>query len=164
MNENEPKSVFYQSTIEGITQQIVDAPIVYYGFTFGHGHGRQEDRAKTLEREMLGRLQRLLDGELKDCKGARLVVNGVVERYEVFDVDSSDMLVMYRIPCSAYEDIVTSPDVTGIELVCQPSPYPQTLMDRVTDLDTKELLALRIVIDSLLTARTGTDGQETGGV
>lgn len=154
-DENRPGFVFYQSTIAGITQLMVDAPIVYYGFTFRHG--RQVDEATDLEHEMLARVDRLLDGGLKDCKGARFVVNGFVERYEVFDVDSSDMLVMYRIPCSSHEDVVTSPNVTGIELVCHPSPYPQTLMDRVSDLDVNELLALKLVIDALLAAKVNTE-------
>lgn len=155
MDKKEKGMMFYQSTVKGITQTVVDGPIVYYGFSFRHARLDNEPNLE-LEREMIERVHDLLDGDgLKERKNAAFVVNGTLERYEVFDVDSDDMLIMYRIPCCYHGDVITSPKVNRVELVCHPTPYPQSLMDRVTDLDDKELLALRIIIDTLLAGRAG---------
>jgi hypothetical protein len=86
-------TVFYLSVTQGITNPQGKEPIAYYGKVYRiprseHGTIRQ------LEWEM--KPDELLGGMGQDGEP---VGGGVIERFEIYDRDSGDVWVMYRVPC-----------------------------------------------------------------
>ena len=91
----------YQSTIRGITSCDQEHPIVYYGkivrvprsvymkVVAGKIGPTEWERADpTMD----------IDCCIKDLEDGIPVSGGIIERYEVRDIDNGDLLVMVRIP------------------------------------------------------------------
>lgn len=86
-------TVFYLSVSQGISNPQGQEPITYHGKVYRiprseHGTIRQ------LEWEM--KPEELLRGM---GSNEEPVGGGVIERFEIFDQDSGDVWVMYRVPC-----------------------------------------------------------------
>lgn len=84
----------YVSTIRGITASVRDESVVYYGM-IQRIPGRMfvTDTAKAVGQsfeEMMMAIPQV-EGRLTD---------GVVERFEIRDMNNSDLLVMIRVPCA----------------------------------------------------------------
>lgn len=84
--------VHYWSTVRGITQGTSEEDIVYFGKAFTipaeayvspEGHVKHEVEPETL---------------LQDRADWEPVPDGVLERYEVRDSDTEDVVVLYRMP------------------------------------------------------------------
>jgi len=87
------KDMLYQSAARGITAERSDRDTLYYGFVL---RIREEDvgTPAQLEAEETA-LNRHLATQIE---GMAPAVGAVIERYEVFDPDTGDMLVMMRFP------------------------------------------------------------------
>lgn len=91
------KNIRYVSTIRGVTEHKTGQSTVYYGLTFRiKREDYATDRQMELEDEIFSKIEQWIQsppqGEGAFAKG------GTVERYEVFDAESGDVLVMYRVP------------------------------------------------------------------
>lgn len=89
-------SVFYLSVSRGITNPDGSRPVAYFGKVFRiprseHGSLRQLEWEMTPE-------DLLADLTSREGNSIQYVPDGVVERFEIYDQDSGDVWVMYRVP------------------------------------------------------------------
>jgi hypothetical protein len=87
----------YFSTLRGVTEQETHSPVVYYGASWRipRASMRSEEAAKKAMKQDFDRLEALLQRTFEDKK---VIVGGIIERYETYDIETGDMLVLYRIP------------------------------------------------------------------
>ncbi len=85
------KTIHHYSTVRGVESKRRDA--IYRGFTY---RIPERDFPKKVEEYLaqdMTKIESLIAGLPEDEKAGE-----VLERYECFDVDTSDVLVMWRIP------------------------------------------------------------------
>lgn len=107
----EKRQIWYQSTLRGMASDTGEASaalqqiegglkdVLYYGKVLRipraeYGKDPSEEGSREIDFDAL-----LIDIEAKD-DGEKMepVPGAIIERYEVFDQDSGDVLVMWRIP------------------------------------------------------------------
>jgi hypothetical protein len=87
--------VFYQYVMTGITQQESKDDVYYIGVVYTVPVEDYPDVVGAYDTE----IDRLFP-ELRDEGGELVsVANGVIERYEVYDINRTNVHVMYRLPC-----------------------------------------------------------------
>ena len=88
-------TVAYYPVSKGVTEQQCGSPTSYYGKVFKIPKELfSEDGQVDFEKEIGGVIEEVQE------KGLGLVADEVtVERYEVTDIETGDMWVMYRVPC-----------------------------------------------------------------
>lgn len=92
-------NVFYLSVGRGITNPDGSRPVAYFGKVYRiprseHGTLRQLEWEMTPD-------DLLADMTRPDGVPIEHVPDGVVERFEIYDQDSGDVWVMYRVPYQA---------------------------------------------------------------
>lgn len=90
-----PTNIYYDSTLRGITQRHTEKDTIYYGIIL-----RWNQNANPLtgdDPQRLDELPNLLRKKL-DHDSESVVPDGVMERFEIFDLESDDMIAMYRVP------------------------------------------------------------------
>jgi len=93
-------TVAYYSTSKGVTQQQTGSVITYYGSVFRISRELfSEEGEVDFENEINELIERISDLGLEP-----LLDGTTVERYETWDVETGDVLVMYRIPCASKKD------------------------------------------------------------
>ena len=101
MASSKEKVIVYYSTIRGITEQKTNEPTVYFGIV-SRVPSKDVGDPNQFQHEV--EPNEIMD-KLSQLKGIKPVPGGVWERYEVFDVDTGDMLMMYRVPCREEEEV-----------------------------------------------------------
>lgn len=87
----------YNSTLRGKTERETGRATVYYGLTY---HIPKDvygtDKHLEIETAYQAKVDKLIAEGIDDQGG--FPKGGTVERYEAWDIDSDDVLVMWRIP------------------------------------------------------------------
>ena len=102
---DQPKlHLFYHSTVRGISNMGGDKERVYYGKVFRVPRSiprvamNPETEWGAIEERELGDLEAwMADTSRHDKKGV-LAIGEMAERHEVYDIDTGDIIVMYRVP------------------------------------------------------------------
>jgi hypothetical protein len=92
--EADKSKVFFQSVMTGVTQQESKDDVSYIGVVFTVPVEAYPDVVEDYETE-IDRLFPKLKGEAEDLVP---VPDGVIERYEVYDINRTNVHVMYRVP------------------------------------------------------------------
>jgi hypothetical protein len=91
--------VYYQSVFRGITNPDGSRPVTYFGKVYRiprseHGSMRQLEWELKPE-EILAGMKR------EDGTPIEHIEGGIIERFEIYDQESGDVWVMYRVPYEA---------------------------------------------------------------
>jgi len=93
--------IYYQSIDRGLENPVGQADVRYFGKVFRiprneHGSLRQLEWEPSPDE---------LRHEIETCEGRpiRVLDRGMVERFEVIDQETGDVLVMYRVPYDVSE-------------------------------------------------------------
>ena len=86
-------ALHYFSTVRGVTEEGPDSPIVYYGASW-----RIPKAAMRSLQTMQHEFEVMEDLVRREFADKKFPVGGIVERYEVFDIETGEMIVMCRIP------------------------------------------------------------------
>lgn len=89
-------TVAYYPTTKGVSQQQTGEDMVYYGKVFKIPKPLFDEMGDIdFDKEIGGLAEEI------QAKGLEPVLNEtIVERYEVWDLESDDVWVMYRMPCA----------------------------------------------------------------
>jgi len=88
--------VFYNSTVKGATASEHEG-VLYQGFAFKVPHDKfTAPERNEIEAEMLDKVEKLVSEGSND--GGEFVPKGIVERHEVFEAETGDVWIMYRVP------------------------------------------------------------------
>ena len=89
--------VYYQSVQRGLQNPAGSDPITYFGVTY---RIPRSEHATLRQVEWEPNPRELMDDvALADGRNAAPVDDAIVERFETYDRDTGDVLVMYRVPC-----------------------------------------------------------------
>ena len=84
----------YRSTIRGITASERGQPVVYYGMI-------QRIPRRTFDTDPAAASWQSMEDMMMTIPQVEWrVTDGVVERYEIRDMNNRDLLVMVRVPCA----------------------------------------------------------------
>lgn len=84
--------IHYYATIRGISQLETQKDLVYYGLSY---RIKRDDFTGAEHRKKEKEILDTIEGWLDD---GQVLKGGTIERYEVFDIESDDIIVMWRIP------------------------------------------------------------------
>jgi len=85
--------VFYQSTIRGITERDTGCPVLYLGYIVRTP--KMDFPEKLLENEP--NIKEVIENLERESE-VEYIPGGIIERYEVRELESNDMVAMWRIP------------------------------------------------------------------
>jgi hypothetical protein len=92
-------NIAYYKTTMGVTQQQTGTSANYYGKVFRIPKDLFSEEGDVDFEKDVGELVQEVQS-----KGLEPMIEGTtVERYEIWDVENGDVLVMYRIPCKSKE-------------------------------------------------------------
>ncbi|MCG3147246.1 MAG: hypothetical protein PCFJNLEI_00684 [Verrucomicrobiae bacterium] len=103
-------NIFYQSTVRGQANPDREKEVVYYGKAFRIllAQAVRMDNTNNLLSEA-----RMLEEVLKTRPDCEPVPGGPIERYEVFDSNTGDMWIMWRVPFQKKEPTTEPGQTTG---------------------------------------------------
>ena len=138
MSEDQ-RTMFYQSTIRGRTEEETKRATVYYGATYKIPRDIfATDEQIEVEKQMLEKLNEWIETDIDEDEG-RFPQDGIIERYEVYEIGTGDIWVMYRVPHQAID-------------LAEPTPtFADEAMDEAPDLspEMKEVISGYIATSKL---------------
>lgn len=98
-----PRTIFRRSADRGITEDMTGEDTVYCGIVTRMSHDDFFDKSKVGELEDQALRQLREEFALGTIGRWRVVVDGILERYDVLNLETGDMMVMYRVPVQVAE-------------------------------------------------------------
>ncbi|MGI9505430.1 MAG: hypothetical protein ACR2RE_20525 [Geminicoccaceae bacterium] len=101
MTESPDRKIFYYSTLRGVSNHPDDNKTrVYYGKIVRHPKGEIDDNAKEAEEIGIREIESFIDGSHPDhgVVGGQFADGEFMERYEIHDIETGDLVVMWRLP------------------------------------------------------------------
>lgn len=99
--DNQQRKIWYYSTLRGVSNEDDEGQDrVYYGKIIRHPGGEIDDAAKKAEEGVMVEIENLVAGRhtSHSVEGAQFAAGEFVERYEIYDIETGDLVVMWRLP------------------------------------------------------------------
>ena len=116
--------MYYQSSIRGVTERDSGLSTVYWGVVrrISKEKARQDPDQAWTEALQRNPLDKLLERVSENGKGGEIPEGAVIELYEIWDVETGDVLMMWRVPIRLTGDYESlTPEFPAFRVLVNPA-------------------------------------------